>query len=511
MPAYCVVLPALPVTDSGKVDVAALRRRLDGLDVEHLNPDGPATDQPVSPALSVLRGLPGLAGLAAQDDVMVAGVDSLQALDAVWRLREAYRVEVGVQDLFDHPHPAALDRVLRGRVGSGTHPDEYAQMDQDAQLLAEIEIQPGSPAGPVRTVLVTGATGFVGGRSVAELLDDGVTTVICLCRAADDHAARERVVAWLRRQHLWREEYTSRLVAYAGDLSRTRLGLGESTWTRLSIHTDLIMHVGALVNFVYDYADHRRANVLGTHEVLRLAMQGRPKPVHHVSTLGVLAHAAARGGIRLDEQVDPVAVPPPPGGYSRSKWVAERLLLQARDKGATVTLFRLGEVMPAADNGFANPRALTHLLCRAFHRLGRVPDVAMRTDYTPVDQVARALAAAVHDRSAWNATYHVFDPAVVCLGDLVDQARVPADEFLAALRAAAVHDAQLTVLDALLRQRSGRQAGVFDGLLDENPALFAQDGYRRMARRWRLAAAPLPAAVMAYRRFLAAESGPPRD
>jgi hypothetical protein len=166
--------------------------------------------------------------------------------------------------------------------------------------------------------------------------------------------------------------------------------------------------------------------------------------------------------------------------------------------------------MPAADNGFPNPRALTHLLCRAFHRLGVAPQVPMRTDYTLVDRVAETLTEAVRDPSAWRETYHVFDPHVVCLGDVPGLAgrpirRVAADEFVAALRAAAAGDARLAMLSALLHQRSSRPPEMFDGLLDENPALFAQERYRHAAARWRLAAPAVGTAINAYGQFLVAE------
>ena len=154
-----------------------------------------------------------------------------------------------------------------------------------------------------------------------------------------------------------------------------------------------MLHAGALVNFLYDYRTHRGANVLGTTELLRLAQQDRPVPLHHVSTLGVLDREAALHDAPLAEDVDPERVRPPETGYSRSKWVAERLLARSREAGATVTVLRLGEVMPSAA-GPANPRALTHLLLTAFAHLRACPDVVLRSDYTPLDWAARVTVAA---------------------------------------------------------------------------------------------------------------------
>ena len=200
----------------------------------------------------------------------------------------------------------------------------------------------------MRTVLLTGATGFVGAQLAYELLARTEVRVVCLARAAGDAQARHRVVRALRERGLWRPGWGHRLVGVAGALDRPRLGLTPARWEQLAVEVDAVLHAGALVNFLYDYRTHRGANVLGTTELLRLAQHGRPVPLHHVSTLGVLDREAALHDAPLAEDVDPERVRPPETGYSRSKWVAERLLARAREAGATVTVLRLGEVMPAA-------------------------------------------------------------------------------------------------------------------------------------------------------------------
>jgi thioester reductase-like protein len=437
--------------------------------------------------------------LPADADFLRAGGDSLRAVSLVAALRTSLGVDVGVQDLLEHPTAAAMAGfAARQRATPGVPADERAAMDADA--LAPL---PGplaaAAAGPVRTVLLTGATGFVGGQLAYELLARTDVRVVCLTRATGDPQARHRVVRALRERGLWRPGWGHRLAGAAGALDQPLLGLPPDRWDELAAEVDAVLHAGALVNFLYDYRAHRGANVLGTAELLRLAQRGRPVPLHHVSTLGVLDREAALRDAALAEDVDPERVRPPETGYSRSKWVAERLLARAREAGATVTVLRLGEVMPAAA-GPANPRALTHLLLSAFAHLRACPDVVLRSDYTPVDWAARVTVAALFDRTAAGRDLHVRHPDSVCLTGVLPRAgvqleRVEPDEFRGRVAdAAAGGPAELVTLDGILR----RLPGDLDRLVVDNPALFRADAGIRLARRAGIRPPDLGRAIRGY-------------
>ncbi|WP_214327473.1 non-ribosomal peptide synthetase [Nonomuraea sediminis] len=481
MPHHCVVLPDLPLNDNGKVDLRAIQTLVEEqLDSGTLPTAGGAVDERIA---EVLRSVLGLADFGVHDDFLASGGDSLTALTAVLGLRGVVDVRVGVQDLYELRTPAALAGRVRDRAeqaGSAAldelDEDEAELMDRDSRLPADIEINAAAP-GPLRTVLVTGATGFVGARVVHQLLSATDLRVICLTRAADHEHARRRVIDALGGQRLWDPGIGERLEAMAGDLSKPWFGLDIQEWEALAARCDAVMHIGALVNFLFDYRAHRPANVLGTHEVLRFASHGTAKPLHHVSTLGVLDRHAAAVGRPLPEDFDPSEAIPPRSGYSRSKWVAERMLWEARDQGAAITVYRLGEVMPAADNGVPNPRALTHLLLTAFQRLGIRPDAPMLTDYSPVDEVAARLVAGLTGPTG---TFHVFREESVDLAGLLPVREVPAAEFMAALEG----DPELHTLRAMLTGTD------LTDLLVDNPALFVRDSA--------LDEGPLDAAIDAY-------------
>src|SRR5262249_37716095 len=148
------------------------------------------------------------------------------------------------------------------------------------------EIRPETTASPktaVSAVFLTGATGFLGAFLLRELLEQLPTgRVFCLVRAASPEDGARRLRANLTAWGLWDDSFASRITAVPGDLGRPLLGLAEADFDRIAREAGAIYHNGASVNLFYAYSTLKPANVLGTHEVLRLAARGRVKPVHYV-------------------------------------------------------------------------------------------------------------------------------------------------------------------------------------------------------------------------------------
>ncbi|MFE7568532.1 thioester reductase domain-containing protein [Streptomyces sp. NPDC057539] len=483
MPRRVVVLDEMPLTGAGKID----RRRL-AVQVEQ-----PATPPPAAggdPVLAVLRTALRRPDFTADDDFFAAGGNSLQAVTAAVELSDRFGVDIGVRDMVDHSTATAL-RQLIGRRERDSVPSSAELVAADLAGLTAIPVpRRERPTRAPRTVLLTGATGFVGTWLLRELLERTDLTVLCLIRGRDDAHARQRLLAALSAQGLGHiadhTPYAARTTAVAGDLALPGLGLTATRWRSLAEECDLIVHGGAMVNLLYDYRMHREPNVRGTAEMISFARAGGGIPLHYISTLGVLHDHAVTSGRLVAEDVDIAAVTPPSSGYSLSKWVAERLVRAAVD--LPVTVLRLGEVMPAVDGPVPNPTALTQLLLTAFERLGSVPRATIRSDYSPVDTVARTIVEAIQDPAMEGRAAHLFSPGSVRFDELAgaNGDRVSCSRFLSQLRtAAAAGDAELDMLLAIIEHRAGGRRDdeaairdVLENLLQDNPALFTTSNTR---------------------------------
>ncbi|HEY4575612.1 MAG TPA: condensation domain-containing protein, partial [Thermoanaerobaculia bacterium] len=117
VPAFFVLLDALPLTPHGKVDLRALPPP------DVFAAGRPGEDAPATPAEQLLAGLwsdlLGVESVGAHDDFFALGGHSLLATQAVSRAREIFDVELTPADLFAAPTPAALAGRIAGLRDDG--------------------------------------------------------------------------------------------------------------------------------------------------------------------------------------------------------------------------------------------------------------------------------------------------------------------------------------------------------------------------------------------------------
>ncbi len=121
----------------------------------------------------------------------------------------------------------------------------------------------------------------------------------------------------------------------AGDKGEAEPRPRPGTWQRLADTVDLIVDPAALVNHVLPYSQLFGPNVVGTAELIRIALTTRIKPFVYVSTIGVGDGIEPRPFV---EDADIREISPTraigdnyANGYGNSKWAGEVLLREAHD------------------------------------------------------------------------------------------------------------------------------------------------------------------------------------
>ena len=136
----------------------------------------------------------------------------------------------------------------------------------------------------------------------------------------------------------------------AGDKGEANLGLDQQTWQRLADTVDLIVDPAALVNHVLPYSELFGPNVVGTAELIRIALTTKLKPYTYVSTIGVGDQIEPA---TFTEDADIRVISPTrkindsyANGYGNSKWAGEVLLREAHDLcGLPVAVFRCDMIL----------------------------------------------------------------------------------------------------------------------------------------------------------------------
>ncbi|HWH92416.1 MAG TPA: SDR family oxidoreductase [Baekduia sp.] len=299
-------------------------------------------------------------------------------------------------------------------------------------------------------LLLTGASGFVGQSLLARWLKRSERPVVVLVRAADDDAARARVVALLGEDVV--RDARAPLHALAADVceieaddvaSRVRSVLADR------VAVDEVIHAAACVRFDQTLDEARAVNVAGTERMLALARAlHAASPLHRyvqVSTAYVAGTFAGRFG-EGDRRIGQAFR----NGYEQSKLEAEELVVAAAGHGLPVQVVRPSIVVGDRASGWTAAFNVLYVPLRALVA-GAVDAVPEQDggllDVVPVDYVADGLLG-LSDAPADGRTYHLTAGRhAITVGELADLAcrttgrkpppRVTAETFAATLSGSA--------------------------------------------------------------------------
>jgi len=240
-------------------------------------------------------------------------------------------------------------------------------------------------------VLVTGATGAVGPRVVAALLESG-----CRVRTLSLDALHEGA---------WPADVDARL----GDIT------DPAAVQTAMVGVDGVIHLAALLHIVTPPPELRsryeRINVGGTANVVEAARQARVGRVVFFSTIAV--YGASAGGVLTEDS--PLR---PDSFYAQTKVDAERIVLSAKHADGTPlgTVLRLGAVYGARIKG--NYRRLLLSLAR-----GRFIPIGAGTNRRTLvydKDVARAALLALRNPGVGGSVFNITDGRYHSMNNIIE-------------------------------------------------------------------------------------------
>jgi thioester reductase-like protein len=342
-----------------------------------------------------------------------------------------------------------------------------------------------------KNIFLTGGTGYLGAFLIQELLQETQADIYCLVRATNAQEAKSKLQKNLELYSLWDEQFNSRVIPIIGDLSQPLLGIGAEQFQILAANIDTIYHSAALLNYVYPYSAMKAANVLGTQEVLRLACQIKVKPVHYVSSVAIFESSAYAGKL-VQEQDEFNHWEGIYLGYSQTKWVAEKLVKIARDRGLPVTIHRPPLISGDSKTGICNTHDFINLMVKGCLQMGSFPDVDYMLDMSPVDYVSKAIVYLSRQKTSIGKAFNLQHPQPVSLRTLVDWVRsfgfsiqmIPYEQWQAELinNVSSVDNPLYTLRPFLLERWSEEQLTIPDLYLTaRRPHISCQDTLHSLA------------------------------
>ena len=307
------------------------------------------------------------------------GIDSVQVIALSMYLQRCYAVKVPISVLLNSRTTIRHVARLLDRAASHENASSLADLPsldllQEAQSLSSALLttisSPKStkfcpdPHLPVRNVLLTGSTGYLGIAILEKLLATSSVDIYVLIRCPSPTVGLTKIITLAKPHGWWREEYAARLHIWPGDLTLPRLGLrteelrilqGRDCELDKSIHT--IIHNGAQVHYSSDYTSLKTVNVLSTIELIKLAMEA-PQISQFVFVSGgekpSIDNSCADKCKAYLERLSQA------GGYMQSKFVCEQVIRDCAAHPAFETkklrVVKPGYIIGSRSNGIANPK-----------------------------------------------------------------------------------------------------------------------------------------------------------
>jgi amino acid adenylation domain-containing protein/thioester reductase-like protein len=338
------------------------------------------------------------------------GGHSLLAVELTIIIKEIFKVQLKVKDIYEYPNISKLVQYIYNGVDRGL---EDVSIREDAYLDASITpvvVKKPLSLTDAKSILITGTTGFLGAFLLDELLretkDD--VNIFCLVRSkeGDRNDTLNRVVNNLKYYQLPGRKLKDRIIAVTGDLTKKFFGLSVARFNELAEEIDFIFHCASLVNYVYSYSVIKPAAVNGTQEILRFACTSTTKPIHYISTNGIFAGEVQETYLEnsdIDSYADHLT-----NGYGQAKWVAEKLVWEAVSRGLPVCLYRPGNIGHHSVTGVTNPSDFQSMIVDACAQVNCSPDMSnWAFELTPVDFLVKSIVLFASNPSNFGQVFNI--------------------------------------------------------------------------------------------------------
>lgn len=231
-----------------------------------------------------------------------------------------------------------------------------------------------------KTIMVTGATGFIGRHLVSALLEQGAFVVVLSRRPSPVGAKKYKTVV--------------------GDLTK------PATLQGICDDVDIVFHLGGYAHAI-DQRDedsetiNRKVTVEGTRALIDQSLKAGVSRFLFFSSVKAMGEG---GEDCIDETTEDRAV----SSYGKAKREAEKLVLEAGQHGLQPIIFRLPMVYGPGCKGNL-PRMIRAVACGRFPVL---PETGNRRSMVDVRDVVQAALLAAVNASAVGKTYIVTDGQV---------------------------------------------------------------------------------------------------
>ncbi|MBQ4810066.1 amino acid adenylation domain-containing protein [Pseudoalteromonas luteoviolacea] len=417
-------------------------------------------------------------------DLYEYGFDSISLLKTFQQLKEVLDIDLQA-DAFKNMNTiqSFIDDIERLHLTQ--HSDSVnAEVQQKPDFILDAGFSPTKQTnmlehafeGNVESVLLTGATGFLGSHILHQLLTETNATIFCLVRAKSLKQAQQRIEQSAQSYQL--DIDMSRIVPMLGDMEQPQLGLSNANWQTLCAQVQHIVHTASYVNHIQPYFAFKKS-VAGTNQLLTIATTEKLKMIHFVSST-TASTQIKNSHFSVNPVEDFINIEDAElicSGYGQSKWVQEENIRQAAAVGVPYTIYRFAQISGSSETGIGNTDDIFHRILKMMMQVPVQPDdVPYLLDIIPVDKAAAAIVCGMNEPQKRNLVFHVANSAPLPVAQFYRFAQSQKLSFEAGCKSKFIQsckayvntlkpDDTQVIMEGLLTQRPGYDEYLFETYL----------------------------------------------
>ena len=421
VPTAYLQLKTMPLTPNGKTDIKALPEPQIALSEDYEAPAN-ETEQNIADIFGkILK----LEKVGANDNFYELGGTSLVTTRVIIETDKlGYNVAYG--DVFSHPTPRKLANFILGIESEDKEKDEIADYDYSAinSILKRNNLESFrlGEGGKIGSVLLTGATGYLGIHILRELIDSDAPEIYCLVRGKDQENATERLKTLLFYyfDNTFEELIGNRLKVVVGDVTED---------IDKSIKVDTLINCAAIVKHFSEGTEIEDVNIGGAARCIKYCLENKVRmiQVSTASTRGLSVNGIPSPGTVFNEEK--LYMGQFLGNkYIYSKFIAERMVLEAIAKeGMVGKIMRVGNLAPRSTDGEFQVNFQTNSFMgriKVYNMLSCCPYESrdLQVEFSPINEVAQAIVKlSVTPKEC--VVFHPYNNHNVLLGDVLGELR----------------------------------------------------------------------------------------
>ena len=427
VPQYFIKMEEMPHTPNGKIDRKALPEPIIEKDKKQIVAPRNETEEFL---VKIIEQKLGMKEIGIDTNIFDIGADSLSVIGIVTELfRHNYNIKV--RDVYKYPTVRELyDKILKSTsdISEQIEHPELSKINEKVETLSMetkcIKVK------DKYTILLTGATGFFGAHLLVNILENKecIEKIYCIVRSKKNVTAEERLRNKLH--FYFSTEYDKVFNKYVevieGEITKEQFNLNAEQYNKIIDKTNIVIHSAANVKHYENYKNSEESNVIATKNIIDFCKKANAR-LHYISTMTISGNYLSKQDRDINKIFDEnsffIGQNFEDNVYSKSKLIAEALVINYMDRENKATIYRLGDLTGRySDGGFQENISSngTYLRLRSILEIGAIPEEIenMDLEFSPVDCVAEAVRLIIWSNKCDNRIFNIYNPNLLSVLEL---------------------------------------------------------------------------------------------